>query len=110
MRKETEMLLILFVGCTLLRTLNPGERAFSLKNTKWKFGKLLFEAIQTLQPGESQGRRSLVGCICGVSQSQTRLNDLAADSLEVMILKKSEVAPGWGLTRQQHQELEPLEI
>ena len=48
MQKETEMLLILFVWYTLLRTLNPGERAFSL-NTKWKFGKLLLEAIRTLQ-------------------------------------------------------------
>lgn len=34
-----------------------------------------------------------------------------SDSPEkVMILKKSEVAPGWGLTREQHPGPEPLEL
>ena len=31
-----------------------------------------------LLPGKSHGRRSLVGCSHGVSQSRTRLSDLAA--------------------------------
>ena len=31
-------------------------------------------------PGESQGRRSLVGCVSGVAQSQTRLKQLSSSS------------------------------
>jgi len=31
-------------------------------------------------PGESQGQRSLVGCLCGVTQSRTRLKRLSSGS------------------------------
>ena len=39
-------------------------------------------------PGESQGRRSLVGCLCGVEQSRTRLKLLSSSSSSIIIKNK----------------------
>ena len=35
-------------------------------------------------PGESQGQRSLVGCVCGVAQSLTRLKWLSSSSSKLL--------------------------
>ena len=56
---------------------NEGERSFLssvLPNST--FRRRQWHLTPVLLPGKSHGRRSLVGCVHGVAQSRTRLNDV----------------------------------
>ena len=58
------------------------DRATSLSLSLFTFmhWRRKWQPTPVFLPGESQGRGSLVGCVSGVAQSQTRLKQLSSSS------------------------------
>ena len=54
--------------------------ATSLSLFPFMHGRRKWRPTPVFLPGESQGRGSLVGCVCGVAQSRTRLKRLSSSS------------------------------